>query len=141
MIYTNPKIIHLSPFYKAIDNDSIWAVELFADHGANLTGIGSESTQNPLIYAAVNGMDEMCMYLSLRTSNVDVEDNEGNNIFNMYLKKEDKLRCMQLLMRNADINHVNTLGLTPLHIAIENNLSKGMVKFLLQAGANPKHKD
>ena len=44
-------------------------------------------------------------------------------------------------MRNANINHVNTLGLTPLHIAIENNLSKGMVKFLLQAGADPIHKD
>lgn len=86
-------------------------------------------------------MDDMCMYLSLRTQNVDAEDDEGNNIFNMYLKKEDKLRCMQLLMRNADINHVNKVGLTPLHVAIENNLSKGMVKFLLQAGADPKIKD
>ena len=94
MIYKDPKIIHLSPFYKAIDNDSIWAVELFADHGADLSGIGSVSSQNPLIYAAINGMDDMCMYLSLRASNVDIEDNEGNNIFNMYLKKEDKLRCM-----------------------------------------------
>jgi ankyrin repeat protein len=141
MIYRDPKIIHLSPFYKAIDNDSIWAVELFADHGADLSGIGSVSSQNPLIYAAVNGMDDMCMYLSLRASNVDIEDNEGNNIFNMYLKKEDKLRCMQLLMRNANINHVNSLGKSPLDVAIENNLSKGMVKFLLQAGADHNHKD
>lgn len=65
-------------------------------------------------------MDDMCMYLSLRTLNVDTEDGEGNNIFNMYLKKEDKLRCMQLLMRNADINYANNMGLTPLHIAIDN---------------------
>ena len=75
MIYKDPKIIHLSPFYKAIDNDSIWAVELFADHGADLSAIGSVSSQNPLIYAAFNGMDDMCMYLSLRASNVDIEDN------------------------------------------------------------------
>lgn len=44
-------------------------------------------------------------------------------------------------MRNADINYVNIKGLTPLHYAIESWLSKGMVKFLLQAGANPLIKD
>ena len=94
MIYKDPKIISLSPFYKAIDNGSIWAAELFADHGAVLEAIGGKNAKNPLIYAAENGMDDMCMYLSLRTQKVDQEDIEGNNIFNMYLKKEDKLRCM-----------------------------------------------
>jgi hypothetical protein len=62
----------------------------------------------------------MCMYLSLRTKNVDLEDRKGLNIFSMYLLKEDKLRCMQLLMRDANVNHVNKIGLTPLHVAIDN---------------------
>ena len=81
------------------------------------------------------------MYLSLRTTNVDLEDNEGNNIFNMYLKKQDKQRCMQLLMRNADINYINKLGKSPLHQAIENKLENDIIKFLLQAGASPYIKD
>lgn len=44
-------------------------------------------------------------------------------------------------MRNAEINFVNKKGLSPLHVAIENNLSKGIVKFLLQAEADPFIKD
>mgnify|MGYP001148776508 CR=1 FL=1 len=141
MIYKDTKLRSKSPFYKAIDNQSIWAVELFCDHGADLESINCESTKSPLIYAAENNLDEMCMYLSLRTKNVDLEDNDGNNIFNMYLIKEDKQRCMQLLMRNANINYVNKLGKTPLHIAIEHQLNKGIIKFLLQAGASPYIKD
>jgi hypothetical protein len=85
----------------------VWAVELFCDHGADLKAFGKGDSKNPLIYAAENNLDEICMYLSLRTTDVDLEDNEGNNIFNMYLKKQDKQRCMQLLMRNANINYVN----------------------------------
>ena len=48
---------------------------------------------------------------------------------------------MQLLMRNANINYVNKLGKTPLHIAIENNLECDIIKFLLQAGASPYIQD
>lgn len=45
-------------------------------------------------------------------------------------------------MRGADINHVSNVNkLTPLHFAIEANLSSKMIKFLIQYGALVKIKD
>ena len=44
-------------------------------------------------------------------------------------------------MRNANINYVNKMGKSPLHIAIENLLDNDIIKFLLQAGASPVIKD
>jgi len=39
-------------------------------------------------------------------------------------------------MREADINLRNSLGLSPLHIAIENNLPDKIINFLIENGAN-----
>jgi len=50
-------------------------------------------------------------------------------------------RCQQLLMRNADVNYINKNGKTPLHIAVENNLDTKMIRFLLEAEANPHIED
>ena len=62
---------------------------MFCDHGADMN-IVTKAGLTPLLYAATNGFDGMCMYLSLRTDNVDQEDmNTGENVFNIYLKKRD----------------------------------------------------
>jgi ankyrin repeat protein len=81
------------------------------------------------------------MYLSLRCTNVDQEDNNGRTVFIMYMLKEDILRCKQLLMRGADINFGNKEGKTPLHLAVENKVSEKVIKFLLNAGARPHIED
>ena len=109
---------------------------MFCDHGADMS-VTSLQGFTPLIYAGVKGFDEICMYLCLRTKNVDQEDNNGKTVFIMYMLKNDTMRCKQLLMRGANINHVNKDFLTPLHFAIENELPEKMIKFLLNAGANP----
>ena len=46
---------------------------MFCDHGADMN-ITTKNGLTPLLYAATNGFDDMCMYLSLRTDNVDQED-------------------------------------------------------------------
>ena len=71
------------------------------------------------------------MYLSLRAANIDHDDDNGMNVFNMWLFKQEIDKCSMLLMRNANINYVNKSGKTPLHLAIENNLDEKTVKFLL----------
>lgn len=63
------------------------------------------------------------MYLSLRTKNVDQEDDNGHNIFMTYMLKEDLDHCQILLMRNADINYINKKGKTALHVAVESRAS------------------
>ena len=55
------------------------------DHGADIT-TKSRSGMSPMIYAATKGCDEICMYLSLRSNFVDLEDEvSGNNVFSIYL--------------------------------------------------------
>lgn len=41
----------MSPFFVGINMQSLWATEMFCDHGANVY-IKSENGQNPMIYAA-----------------------------------------------------------------------------------------
>ena len=111
-----------SPFFVALRKQYINAIELFCDHGADLDKRLANG-QTPMIYAAAENFDRACMYLSLRTRNIDQEDDNGTNIFIMYILKNDLDHCTQLLMRDADINHINKQGKTPLHLAVENRVN------------------
>jgi len=53
-------------------------------------GVRTKKGLTCLMYSAINGFDEMCMYLTLRCDNVDQEDKKtGENPFSIYLKKRD----------------------------------------------------
>jgi len=68
---------------------SLWAIELFCDHGANVCTQNSLG-QTPMIYSALNKYDDICMYLTLRSKNIDYEDeNTHMNVFSIYLMRED----------------------------------------------------
>ena len=60
----------VSPFFIAINKEYQWAIEMFCDHGANTETLNSEGL-TPIIYAAQQAKDKICMYLSLRTDDVD----------------------------------------------------------------------
>jgi ankyrin repeat protein len=116
IFHQDHKYIDVSPFIVAINTEYQEAVELFCDHGADIETRNSKGI-TPLMYAALKGFDQICMYLSLRTQDVDMEDKAtGQNVFSIYLMKKDVGRMKQLLMRGADVNYVNKItGLTPLH--------------------------
>ena len=59
-------------------------------------------------------------------------------IFVIYVLKEKLEFAQQLLMRGADINFKSSKleGLTPLHIALEGQLSQKTIKFLIKNGAD-----
>ena len=59
------KFRNMSPFIVAINLECLWAVELFCDHGCDISTPTSNG-MTPLMYAASEGYDEICMYLSLR---------------------------------------------------------------------------
>jgi len=85
-MYYDQDIIDHSPFFKAIRNQNIEAVELFCDHGADLS-IKSQEGNAPLMYSAMQGFDRVCMYLSLRVQSIDQTDNKGKTIFMHYAEK------------------------------------------------------
>lgn len=63
----------LSPFFVAMNEQKQWAVETFCDHGADIE-MKTSTGMTPILYAATKGFDDVCMYLSLRSENADVED-------------------------------------------------------------------
>lgn len=122
MFHTDEELIDRSPFFQAINIQAVWAIELMCDHGADIT-TQTRAGKSPMIYAAQNGCDDICMYLSLRSTTVDLEDEKtGDNVFSIYLKRKppDLQRMKQLLMRGANVNFCGIRRLTPLHQAIDN---------------------
>lgn len=141
MFYEEEKYRDNSPFFQAIKIQSVIAIEMFCDFGADISTT-TASGKMPLIYSAQNDFDEICMYLSLRINNVNVEDWEtGYTVLVLYILKENLFRTQQLIMRGANVNHHNRKGFTPLHIAIERNVSRNVIEWLLDAGADPHIED
>jgi ankyrin repeat protein len=132
----------MSPFFKAINQQSTWAIDMFCDQGADIQGqeIGG---MNPIIYSAKRGFDEICLYLCLRVKNIDIEDpTTGKTVFQIYLQKKNTERMRQLVMRGADINFISQKrGQTALHYALLKCYPQKIVKFLLEMGANPHIED
>lgn len=82
------------------------------------------------------------MYLSLRSKNLNAEDDEGQTVLVIYLLRKDIDRMKQLIMRGCNINHTSRISkFTPLHWAVEAVLSTKIIKFLLQNGAEKHYED
>ena len=52
----------------------------------------TSSGQIPLLYAADLGHDDICMYLSLRSNDLNSENDEGKTVFITYMLRRDFLR-------------------------------------------------
>jgi ankyrin repeat protein len=114
------EFIDQSAFYIAINSSKIWAVEMFYDYSDDID-FEAASGISPLLHAAEQSLDDMCMYLSLRSKDLNVENHEGKTILVIYLLRKDTDRMKQLIMRGCDINHMSKgTHFTPLHWAIEN---------------------
>jgi ankyrin repeat protein len=81
------------------------------------------------------------MYLTLRVPNIDEVDNDGKNVFLIYLERGDIYRCTQFLKRGSNINMKLMDLKTPLHFAIEMRMAPKFINFLLDFGANPHIED
>ena len=73
-----------SPFYLAVNSQKIWCIEMFCDYGADM-----DSVNHALLHSAIHGYDDMCMYLSLRCEDLNVEDDDGKTAFVIYLLRKD----------------------------------------------------
>ena len=72
-VYLKIGINHILSFFQAIRMQKKWAVESMCDNGAEVEELKANG-RSPLLYSAINGFDEVCMYLCLRVKDVDVED-------------------------------------------------------------------
>ena len=131
-----------SPFIQAIDMNANWAIDLFCDHGADLSVKDSRGL-TPILRATKLNMAEVSLYLALRMrDSLDLqEDENGHNTFVLYFLNRDYNRCRQFLMRGANVNHQNSSGKTALHLAVELHMDDKAINFLLKVNANPHLED
>ena len=64
---------------------------MFCDHGADVN-TPTQSGVMPLLYSALMNHDEICMYLTLRSDDVNLENEDGKTVFITYLLRKDILR-------------------------------------------------
>ena len=87
------------------------------------------------MFAAQQKFHQVVNFLSVRTSNLNLEDTKGISILlHQVLQKNFKLSS-RLIYRGAEIDMVNKFGKTALHYCVEMKL-KEAVEYLLYKGAN-----
>lgn len=73
------------------------------------------------MYASYKGYNKIVNYLSIRIKHqLDQEDSNKMTILMHYLLKGDIDMAKKIASRGADINYVNSNGLTALHLCVEN---------------------
>lgn len=72
----------------------------------------------PLMYAAKKKKLEVVDKLTLRNNNLNEEDSNRNTILIQRLIEDDVKMARKLIVRGADINYVNSNGMTALHICV-----------------------
>ena len=73
IFYKDPKLRDFSPFFIAIDYDDLKTIEIFCDHGKDIN-LTTTKGYSPMLYAAKTGHDDISMYLSMRSKDIDRED-------------------------------------------------------------------
>ena len=102
--------------------------------------------QNSLMLASERGLIDICILLVDSGANVNAQSGEGFSVI-MFAASSDKKYdagtaevCQLLLLKGADVNHIDKRGHTPLGCAI--TARKGMTAdILLQYGADINFKD
>ena len=67
---------------------------------------------------------------------IDKEDEKGNTLLSLASQNLNQKICEMLLARNADINHRNAQGNTPLHFAMAYDSEGTLAEYLIQQGAD-----
>jgi ankyrin repeat protein len=121
-------------------------VEYLVESGANIEAKGGQVNLPPLHQAAGYDNDAVVKYLIQKGADLTSTDEHGETAVHRASKMcaLDALRV--LIAKGANVNAVNTLDDTPLHLVIEywekgdENLVE-IVEFLLASGANPQAKN
>lgn len=114
-------------------------VEMLLSYGAEPSN--HSSTEIPLINAVKSICTASIRHLISHDANIDVKDESGDTALHHAVRTE-KVDIVKLLLEaGADVNAVNTLQQSPLHLAIHHskkqiNTSLRIEKALLDCGAH-----
>lgn len=158
-----------TPFYCAISVKQRSAAKMLLEFGADINATQDENGLTPLIDAFSRKDLLGIQFLVKKGADLSVTDRHGNNPLMIATSNDDRNMVELLIKAGSPLNQQNNEGYAPIHVASDetgkmlveagadpNLLTKsgmsplwsaastndfGLVKSLLEAGANPFHKD
>lgn len=128
---------------KAIEEGDIPALELFLEHGGDLSG-GGVGADSLLVRAMGAEQWSVLEWLINQGAPLNQVDNDGWAELHFAITHPIPIHCIQaLIQKGSDVNHVDKYGMGLLEICIEaydNNqtLYEPLFEMLLKAGAHPE---
>jgi ankyrin repeat protein len=102
---------------------------------------GDKQNTTCLMKAAINGHYKIIELLLRFGASPSIENNKGENALTLACMQENFAICEKLIVAKGDVNHVDSLGRTPLLKAARHNSNSDILQLLLQHGADPTISD
>jgi ankyrin repeat protein len=116
------------------------AIELIEKPGSTVINYRSDSGDAGLHIAMRNRNPNWVGFLLQRGADPDIADKNGDTPLIIAARIGFSEGAARMLMKRAQVDKVNKLGETALIVAVEQR-QPGIVKMLLEAGANPDKQD
>lgn len=91
--------------------------------------------------ASINGHFKIVELLLRFGANPRIENKNGENALTLACAQENFTICEKLLVANAEVNHIDVNGRTPLIKAARHNSNSDIIQLLLKHGADPTISD
>ncbi|MBE0673584.1 MAG: ankyrin repeat domain-containing protein, partial [Bacteroidales bacterium] len=133
------KFVFCTPLHYAAVSDNIQAVKILIDKGADLFA-KDVNEKTPLFYACEEGKVESVKLLLMKMGRIDSNainniDFDGNSVLHFAAENGQKEIAEILLENGAEINLLNTIGMTPYNMAISSGRSE-VASLLAESGAH-----
>ncbi len=132
----------LSPLMRAVENNTADVVSFLLDKGANISA--TDENNNTLVYFLIKSYSEKTKnefynkLQLLKNNNLSFSElqSNNNNLWHVAVKQNNVDLLHKLLQFQVPINHKNSDGYTPLHIAAMKAKNTKILEFLLKHGAD-----
>lgn len=130
---------NIPAIFHAIRQNDIRMAQLLSEHGADINTSDPHDGISGLMYAVAKNFEDMIDFLLNRKPNLGWRDHQKNTIWHYAAFRGNLSIYKKYENEDRELNAVNSLGKTPLHLAAEENHNH-MILYLVKAGAQVNQK-
>ncbi|KAL7300392.1 hypothetical protein TKK_0007012 [Trichogramma kaykai] len=134
----------LTHFHVACRFGCVYYARKFLEHGQDVNCVVSKTGDSPLLLALAHGCEIMAEYLLRHGADTNLANAEGSSPLHVLcssvrddeITAEKLLKCTRTKFLPVNVNAQDSLGNTPLHLALRRGKLR-LVEWLLNNGADP----